>query len=80
MYMKLLYKSLVEVPDYTKCKRSYSLIFKKLRLLIHFTFGCAGSSSLQGLSLVVVGRLLPAVASLVAKHRLKHTGVSSCVP
>ena len=35
-----------------------------------FNFGCAGSSLLSGLSLVVARRLLLVVASLVAEHRL----------
>ena len=85
--MKLLYKSLVEFPDYTKCKRSYSLIFKKLRLLIHFTFGCAGSSSLlRRLFLVATIRASPRCgapvlgvgfsrcSSQALKHRLRGGG------
>ena len=50
--------------------------------------GCAGSSLLHagflrlrragGYSLAAVGRLLTAVASLVVKHGLHSTGLSSC--
>ena len=40
-----------------------------------FIFGCAGSSLLSGLSLVVVHRLLIFVSSFVAKNWLQGSGL-----
>ena len=42
-------------------------------------FGCAGSSLLQGLSLVVVHGLLIGVASLVVEHGLQGAWASAVV-
>ena len=42
----------------------------KILFIYLFIFGCAGSSLLQGLSLVAVRGLLIAGASLVAEHGL----------
>ena len=44
--------------------------------IVLFVFGCAGSSLLRGLSLVVVHGLLIGVASLVADHGLWGMWVS----
>ena len=46
----------------------FSFPFLKKFIYLSINFGCPGSSLLHGLSLVVVSRLLIAVASLVAEH------------
>ena len=76
--IQLLYSSIFDFNHLTSCFQTRKIFFKN-KFIYLFIFGCIGSSLLHagflslwqvGLLFAAVCRLLIAVASLVAEHRL----------